>query len=194
MDKDLLQSMVLTSLRSPKEAAQQVINLGLKRDALWTALALAAVINTFLVLVIIQSSGSTMPLPSYFSQPLALFIIIAGLTVVYVHAMYWAGMMIGGQGTLTGVLAIVVWFQILRALAQMVILVLSIILPSIGALMSMVVTLWGIWIFLNFLTAALQLKTALHAIAVLMVAFVGLVVGLGLLLGLIGGLSQGVAN
>ena len=52
MDKDLLQSMVFTSMRSPKEAAQQVINLGLKRDALWTALALAAVINTFLVLVI----------------------------------------------------------------------------------------------------------------------------------------------
>jgi hypothetical protein len=194
MDKSLVMSLIVSSLRDPRAAAGQVMGYALGRDALWTALALVAIINTFLVLFVLQFSGPTMPLPGYFDTPLALFILIAGLTVVYVHAMYWAGLMIGGKGTLTDVLAIVVWFQILRALAQVAVIVVSLALPPLGALFSLVVAVWGLWIFLNFLATALNLKSAWHSIAVLLLSFIGLVVGLGILLGLIGGFAQGVPS
>jgi hypothetical protein len=91
-------------------------------------------------------------------------------------------------------LAIVVWFQILRALAQVAVLVVSLALPPVGALFSLVVAVWGLWIFLNFLATALNLKSAWHSIAVLLLSFIGLVVGLGILLGLIGGFAQGVPS
>lgn len=184
--------LAVTSLRDPKVAAQMIMDMGLSRDVLWTALALVAIINTFLVMVIVEVSGPAMPLPGYFDRPLALFILITGLMVVYIHAMYWAGMAIGGQGTLTDVLALVVWFQVLRAVAQMGVIVVSGLVPALGLLMSLVIAIWSLWIFLHFLTTALHLSTIWHALAVLVVAFVGLVLGLGVLMALIGGFAQGV--
>ena len=193
MDAALL-PLARTSLRDPRAAAKTIMGLSLGRDVLWTALGLVAIVNTFLVLLVVEVSGPSIPLPGYFDRPLALFILIAGLTVVYVHAMYWAGMAIGGQGSLMDVLALVVWFQMLRAAAQAMVIVVSFLIPPLGALASLAVAVWGIWIFLNFLAAALHLSSPWHAIAVLVVAFVGLVLGLGILMALIGTLSQGVMS
>ena len=189
-----LGQLIGTSIRAPREAAAQIVALRLERDVLWTALALVAVINTFLITLMIEFSGPVMPLPGYFTRPLALFVLIAGLTVVYVHAMYWAGLTIGGKGALMDVLAVVVWFQILRALAQVVLIAVSFLLPSLGALGSLVVAIWGFWIFLNFLSVALQLPSVWHALAVLVISFVGLILGLGVLTAVLGGLFQGVVS
>lgn len=188
MMQQLFVPLVQESIRAPGVAARRVLDMGLTRDILWTALALAAIINTFLVFLMVSSSSTPVPLPGYFDRPLALFVLIAGLTVVYVHAMYWSGKAIGGDGTLTDVLAVVVWFQVLRALAQVCVILVSLALPGLGALLSLAVAVWGFWIFMNFLSTALNLSTPWHALAVLAVSFVGLILGLGILTALIGGL------
>ena len=193
MDRSL-GSLIRTSLTDPQAVARELMAMNLGRDALWTGLGLIAVINTFLILLVLQIAPPTVELPSYFDRPLVLFVLIAGLTVVFVHAMYWAGLSVGGQGSLMDVLAIVVWIQVLRAMAQVAVLVLSLALPPLGALLSLVVAAWGLWIFLNLLTAALNLPSLWRAAAVLLIAGVGLVLGLGLLLGLIGGLARGVMS
>ena len=187
-------TLAKTSLRDPGRAAEDVIAMDFGREVLWTALGLVAIVNTFLVLLVIEVSGPGVPLPGYFDRPLALFILIAGLTVVYIHGMYWAGMAIGGQGRLMDVLAVTVWFQVLRAGAQVAIILLSLAIPALGALASLVVAIWGIWIFINFLARALRLSSPWHAVAVLLIAFVGLIFGLGILMALIGGFAQGVTG
>lgn len=192
--QDVLIPMVQTSLRNPRGAAGLIISKGLGRDVLWTALALVAAINTFLVLLIIQTSGATMPLPGYFDKPLTLFVLIAGLMVVYIHAIYWAGLAMGGKGSLMDVLAVVVWFQVLRAMAQAAIVLLSLAIPPLGAVMSLVVAVWGLWIFLSFLAVALNLKSLWHGVAVLCVAFIGIVLGMAVLIAMIGGAAQGVLS
>lgn len=192
MESKMFLPLVQTSLTQPRAAARLIVDMALSREILWTALALVAILNTFLVLLIIGTSGSTMPLPGYFNSPLALFILIAGLTVVYVHTMYWSGLAIGGKGSLLDVLSVVVWFQVLRALAQIAVIILSVLMPAFGALLSLVIAVWGLWIFLNFLTSALNLNSPWHALAVLILAFLGLVVGLGILLSLLGGMAQGL--
>lgn len=190
MMQDMIMSLARTSLSDPRAAARQVMQLGLSRDILWTALALVAVINTFLVFFLVGTSANPdLPIPGYFERPMVLFFLIAGLTVVYVHAMYWAGQAIGGKGALHDVLAVVVWFQLLRAAAQAAIIVFSLVLPPLGAILSLIVAIWGIWIFLNFLATALNLVSPWHSIAVLVVAFVGLVLGVGVLTALIGGFA-----
>lgn len=186
--------LVRSSIATPREAAGEIVAMQLGRDVLWTALALAAVVNTFLILAVLELSGPTMPVPGYFNSPLALFFLVAGVTVVYVHAMYWAGLAIGGKGALMDVLAVVVWFQVLRAIAQVVIILLSLALPPLGALLSFAVAIWGFWIFLNFLAAALNLATPWHAIAVVVVAFVALVLGVGILMALIGGFAAAMTS
>lgn len=166
------------------------MSLNLPRDVLWTGLALVAVINTFLVYFVVGTSASAaIPIPTYFNSPLTLFVLIGGLTVVYIYAVYWAGHAIGGEGDFADILAVIVWFQVLRAIAQVAVIVLSLAIPPVGALLSLAVAVWGFWIFLNFLAAALNLNSPWHSLAVLVVAFVGLVLGVGLLTGLVGGIS-----
>ena len=116
-----LVELVRTTLRAPRDAAGQIMALRLTRDVLWTALALVAVGNAALLFVIFQTSDTEFPLPGYVERPLALFVIIAGMMVIYVHGMYWAGLALGGSGSLDDVLALVIWFQTLRALAQVAI-------------------------------------------------------------------------
>ncbi|QFT59928.1 Yip1 domain protein [Sulfitobacter sp. THAF37] len=183
--------LVQTSLRAPRDAAGQIMALGLTREVLWTALALVAIFNAALLYFIFQTSETALPVPGYAERPLALFVIIAGMMVVYVHAMYWAGRMLGGSGTLNDLLALVVWFQMLRAAAQLVIMVVSLALPAAGLLLSLGVAILGVWIFLNFVTAGLRLASVWQALAVLIAAAVGLILGLGLLLTLIGLAAQG---
>ncbi|MGJ8626452.1 MAG: YIP1 family protein [Sulfitobacter sp.] len=186
--------LVEMTLRTPRDAAAQIINWQLGRDVLWTALALVAVLNTFVIILLIQVTQPDMPMPSYFNAPLALYVLLAGLLVVYVHAIYWAGLAIGGQGALADVLALVVWLQILRALAQVGVLVLTILVPQLALLLSLIIAFWGLWILLSFISTSLNLPSLGHAIAVLIIGAVGLVVGLGFLLTLINLAAQGVLS
>ena len=186
-------SLAQTSLRDPQSAAQQIMGWGLTRDVLWTALALVAVLNTFVVLLVLQASEPAFPLPSYFERPLALYVLIAGMMAIYVHGMYWAGLAMGGEGTLDDMLALVIWFQVLRAVAQLAIVVLSVLLPALGLLLSLVVAVWGLWVFLNFVAAALHMTSVGRAFVVLVLAAIGLVFGLGILTALIGLVAQGVS-
>ncbi len=190
--KDILMPLVQTTLRDPRAAATRIMSWKFDRQALWTALALVAIVNAFVVLLLVELSGSAMPMPGYTKSPLALFMLIAGLMVLFVHAMYWAGLTVGGSGTLNDILAVLVWFQALRAAAQLGIVVVSLAIPSLGLLMSLVVAIWGFWILLNFIAVALNLSSVGHSLLVLFIAGVGLVLGLGLLLALIGLGGQGV--
>lgn len=189
-----LMPLVQTTLRDPKEAAARIMALNLGRDVLWPALALVALVNTAIVLLLIEVSPPEMALPGYFASPLALFVLLTGLLVIYVHALYWAGRAIGGEGALEELLALMVWLQALRAAAQLLVMVLGTLIPSLGALMSLVIAVWGFWILLNFITVALRLPSLLHALGSLVLGGIGVVIGVGVLLFLFGILAQGVLN
>ena len=186
-------SLFRTSLRQPDLAAEQVIGWQLGRDVLWMALALAAIIGTGLVVLVTELTGPMMALPIDISSPIAMFVVLAGTMVVYIHLLYWTGAALGGQGTLNDVLSVVIWFQFLRIIAQVTIVVVSLALPALGLMLSFVLTLWGLWIFLSFLKVSLKLGGIGHAMMVLIVSGVGLVLGLGILMSLIGIGAQGVS-
>lgn len=180
------------TLQHPTRAAQQIMGWDLPRDVLWTALALVAVLNTFLVLLVLQLSPPAFAMPSYFTRPLALYLLIAGVMVIFVHAMYWAGLAMGGRGKLDHMLALMIWFQVLRAVAQLAVVVLTLALPALGMLLSLAVAVWGFWIFLNFIAAAMHLPSVGRALVVLILSALGLVAGVGLITALIGLVAQGV--
>ena len=184
--------LIKTTLRDPQEAARLIGKLSLDRDALWTALALVAAINTLVISVLMFITGQDSMLPGYFGMPLVLFVLIAGVLVVYVQAIFWTGKALGGQGDLGHLLALVVWLQALRAGAQLIVFVIAGLFPALSLLLSLVIGVWGLWILLHFITAALSLPTLLHALGTLILGAVGLVLGLGILLSLVGAFAQGV--
>ncbi len=191
-----LRELVLESVQSPRTAARRVIDLDLPRTAIWSLLALAAALNAILATVSQAIFPPTIPLPTLMTAPLSLFFVLAGGLVVMVHALVWAGRAMGGETTLEHMGSAIAWLQMLRVLAQAVVLVLSFIHPALGGLFALAVMIWGIWMLINFVTEALSFASAFQGFGVLVAVTLGLVLGLTLLLTLTGvtfvGLQQNV--
>ncbi|MFT6674224.1 MAG: hypothetical protein ACJAVM_000395 [Sulfitobacter sp.] len=192
MNQAALFQLVQTTLRQPRAAAQIVMTWDFSRDVLWTAMTLVAALNAFVLSLVVALMPQSMMMPGYASSPLVLFVLVAGMMVVFVHALYWAGSALGGQGSLDNMLALTVWLQTLRAGAQIAIILLSFLVPVLATLASVILTLWSVWILLNFILTALNLPSIGHALIVLVLSGVGLVLGMGILLALIGLAAQGV--
>jgi hypothetical protein len=189
-----LKDLALLTLRTPKEAADQIISMSFSRDVLWSAVAVVAIINTIL------SSLSNMilpvpePLAGIVANPFMFFFVIAGSMVLTVHALYWTGRMMGGQGDLGGLLSLIVWLQILRTVAQFTILVTVLVAPFIASFLVLIVSAATLWIFLNFVSVGLQLNSLARAFVVIVVGGIALILGLSFFLSLIGVTAMGVPN
>jgi hypothetical protein len=182
--EDLLDLARLT-LRDPASAGQRIMALKLSRDVLWTGLALVAAANT----IILSISAMILPpsgLPAFFNSPLAMFVILAGVLVVTVHGIYWTGQALGGQGDLGDLLAMLVWLQVLRVGVQLVVTLLIFAAPTLSLMVSLIAAVWALWILLHFIAAAFRFPSLGKAAGVLLVATIGLVLGLGMLMSLIG--------
>lgn len=188
---DVLKELALETVQSPRTAAQKIMSLNLSRDVLWTGLILAGAVNSIIYSFSLLSADTSM-LPALFRNPLMFFMLITGMLALTVHAFYWTGRAIGGQGDLGELLALLVWLQGLRAVAQAVMFVLLLVSPAIGQLFSLVVGILGLWITVNFVTEALRLPGLMHGAGVLLLAGIGMVFGLAILVGIIGMAALGV--
>jgi len=192
MQQDALKDLALETLQSPRSAAQKIMNLFLGRDVLWTALILVAVLNSIIFAVSILTEDVSQ-LPSFMRNPISFFFIIAGVQVMSVHGFYWAGRAIGGQGDLGELLSLLVWLQALQMAAQAVLLVVTMVAPTIGQLLSLGISGMALWITVNFITEALRLPTLLHGVGVIVLAAIGVAFGLMMLIGLIGMGAMGIS-
>jgi hypothetical protein len=189
--RQLLTDLVVLSLRDPRKAAEQIIGWHLSREALWTALALAAAVNTliFSVSVVLQPSAA---MPPFFTSPLAMFVLLAGVLVVTIHGLYWTGRSLGGTGDFGDMLSLVVFLQVLRIMAQIVIFVVMFVAPGLSLMLSLATGIIGVWILVNFIAAAHRFSSMGRAIGTLLIAMAAIVLGLSFLLSIVGIAAQGV--
>ncbi len=185
MNTDALKALALETIQSPRTAAQKILTLNFSRDVLWSGLILVACINS-IIYSFSLFLGDTSALPALFRNPIMFFALVTGVLVLTVHAFYWTGRALGGQGDLGDLLALMVWLQGLRAIAQAALFLLMFISPAIGQLFSLCVGVLGLWITVNFITEALKLRSLMHGVGVIVLAAVGIVFGLMILAGLIG--------
>ena len=185
-------ALALLTLRSPSEAAEQVLAFNLSRDVLWSSLALVAVINTILFSLSNILLPTPSPLPAMLTHPLVFFVLVAGGLVVTVHALYWTGRMLGAKGDMGDLLALLIWLQALRAVAQAAVLVLVFVSPMLAAFLVFAAGLAALWILVNFVSVGLRLFSLGRALAVLLAASLALIFGLSLLLSLIGVTAIGI--
>ena len=192
--------LAVETLRNPQDAAARIMSWQLPRTELYIAL-LAAAALTALIVGSVSAMGppadpellEAVPMLALFQRPLALFVLTAGGLVVMVHALYWAGSAMGGEGDLGDLIALMAWLQGLRVVAQLVVLVVSIIAPSIAGLLALMVMIVACWLMLHFISAALRLDSLWRAFGALVAVSAGLLLGLMLnvtLFGLAGGVSN----
>ncbi|MFT5797113.1 MAG: hypothetical protein ACI84R_001169 [Candidatus Azotimanducaceae bacterium] len=195
-----LGTLTMLSLRSPSIAARFVISSGLQRDALWSLLLLVSVANATLVWISNALTGPTpeqlaqMPIqiPAIIFSPLFAFVFLAGALVITVHVLHWLGAAIGGTGSLDNMLAVLVWLQGLRVLAQVILLVLMLAVPSIAGLFGLAVAILSIWLLVHFVNEATGLGSLFKTVGVLLSAMVGIILGLSFILTITGLATMGI--
>jgi hypothetical protein len=175
--------LAVLSLRSPRDAAAVLIGWQLPRSVIWTALALVCCCNAiFAGLSEMLFPAPVGMMPPILLNPLMLFLLLTGGLVVSVHILLWAGRAVGGQGALEDVAVVLTWLQALRVVAQVILLVLLIVSPTLAGLFSITVMFMGLWIMANFIAQALSFDTAWKAFGLMVALTVGFMFGVIVLL------------
>lgn len=194
--------LAFDTLRDPKGTCEKIMGWNLDRPTLYMALFAVAAINALLasIPVILTPGGvepelrAALPILALLERPLVFFALVAGTLVVMIQALFWAGRAMGGQGSLGDVMALLIWLQAMRALAQLVILVLGLFAPVLSALAALVLQLVALWLFLHFLSAAMRFDSLFRAFGLLVAVAAGLFLGLMLILSLLGFSAGGFTN
>lgn len=183
--KDLA-ALATDTLRDPRATGERLIAMNLGLPVLWTALALASVLSALLFSINMAIFPAAFPMPGLFFNPMLYAVVLAGGMVISMHLLTWMGTMLGGRGSLAEVTVLLVWLQYLRLAAQAGLLLLTMIMPPLGMMATIVVAFYSLWLLLNFLDVAHRFGSLAKALVVLLMTAVGIVVGLSFLLALIG--------
>ena len=162
--------------------------MNVPRDVLWTALALVAVLNVILVVLLQLIS----PAPVAFQeQAIALspfgFVAIIGVFLgLFVFGVFYSGQIMGGEGTLHGTLAIIVWFQSISLTLEVIQLVLVIISPAIASIFGLLSLGALIWCFVNFVNVLHGFNNLGKSLVAIVMALIGTALLAGILLAILG--------
>ncbi|TLP64240.1 hypothetical protein FEE96_10660 [Parasedimentitalea maritima] len=191
-----LQPLVMLTLTAPGQAAGNILTLKWPRQVLWTGLILAIALNA----IVYSFQELVFPLPSDLGlpklSPLTYFGVMLAIQVVFVFALFVMGRWLGGQGSLEDLLVLVVWLQLLQVALQIIMTLLFLVAPLLAGLLNLAATLFGLYIFANFINEAHRLGSLWRAFGVLLMASIAIALVLSFILGLAGpsllGLSANV--
>lgn len=186
--------LALQTLRDPKAAGARIISWQIERNTLWMIAALVVACST----MVTYGSHLMTPVPEPYAtiveQPLRLFAIMAAIFVVSVYLLFWVGRSLGGTGEMEDLLALLVWLQVLRAVAQVVILITVVVAPFLAAFLVLFILIATLWVFLNFTSVGLQLNSLMRATMVCLVTLCAIVFVIALIGPLVGLNALGVPS
>ncbi|WP_187430654.1 hypothetical protein ROLI_021030 [Roseobacter fucihabitans] len=167
--------LALLTVRDPKTAAAQILGWQIERNTLWMLAALVIVCSTIVSYLSHFMTPVPPPYASLVEQPLRLFAIMGGVFLISVYLLFGVGRLMGATGELDDLLALLVWLQILRALAQVAILVTVLVAPVIAAFLVLFILMATLWIFVNFISVGLHLNSLTRAVVVCLVTLLAIV-------------------
>lgn len=178
-----LADMVVLTLRRPAEAVERIRALDLPMPSRWMALVLAVSLSTLLAgvarLAFPGEPGD--PISDLMSSPLTLATLQFGALVVSAIAITVIGRAFGGQGQFDDALLLLAWVELILVGMQAAQLVLMLVMPASGVLMSLIAFALSIYLIIA-VTKALH---GFHSTAKVALGFIGGVFLVGSLLSLI---------
>lgn len=185
MDGTALKSLFVETLRDPRAAARGLLAADIPRTAAWMALALVAVISAMLAwfggVLLGQPEG-----PFGSLGPGMLAVLVYSNMVILVFALFWTGRMLGATEDLGRYVVVMAWGQAVASALQVAQLLAILALPGLAGLLTIAMTLYLLWIMLVFLGEAAGHTGIGRTILHLMLAMVGMVIGLTLILSVVG--------
>ncbi|MEL6799300.1 MAG: Yip1 family protein [Pseudomonadota bacterium] len=148
-----LLAMVGRSVTNPREGAEEVLALGVPREALWLILAIVVVLSIVLAQITVLFAGpSTNDLMGGFLQnPLITGFIQMGLLVVMIVAVHWIGRAMGGRGSFEESMLLMSWLQFIMVCLQALQTLSILILPPFAGLIGIAALVLFFWLLTNFI-------------------------------------------
>ncbi|MEL7258208.1 MAG: YIP1 family protein [Pseudomonadota bacterium] len=211
MNTETLKPLFALTLQNPRAAAERVIALGLPASVWWMLLSLTVVLSSLYMVgrflaaplppaVVEELSKTangqqTLLMYSLFTDsPIFTTLMLFGFTVLMVHVLCWVGRALGGQGSLLDILSVFTLLQVMTLLLSFGLFLISLIVPALAALGSLVFLAWTLWAITSFLDAAHGFNNPFKAFGVLIASFVAVLFGASIAMGVLGGLILGITG
>ena len=194
-----LKSLFGQTIRTPREAGERIINMGLPAQALWIALSLVSVVTSLVFAGLLQVGtlpddqfGQIMSASPAYSAPLVFALMQWARAIVSVFVFYWVGRLMGGRNPLENVLAVLTLLQAVTFVIMVALLLTGLVLPFVTSLAILAAFIWWLWAITSLLDVAHGFDSAFKAAGVLIVSVLGVTVGMSIFFGAVGGLFMGV--
>lgn len=184
--------LAINTVTAPRDVARLLLAMNMPRQALWIAFALVIVLNTLmfsLSLIVMPPEDVISPVlgsPAVFGVMLALSV---GALIV---AVTLCGRPLGGMARFEDIAVLVIWLQALRVVVQGVVLLLGPVSLFLSGVVISAASVVGLWIFVNFIDVAHEMGNLLRAGLILLLAVVGMMLGLSLIFSLLGVQTGGI--
>ena len=155
MDLSLNQllAMVGRSLRSPREGAEEVLALGVPKEALWLILAIVVVLSVVLAqatsLIVVGAGGEMFD--GLLSNPMVTGTIQLGLLLLMIAAVYVIGRAMGGSGSFEESMLLMSWLQFIMVVIQVAQTLAMLVLPPVAGLIGVAALVIFFWLLTNFI-------------------------------------------
>ena len=189
---NLFLTLAMRTVQQPREAAAELLQLNISRSVLWSALALAVVLNTLAYQLSLYTSPQQVELPLIFSSPFIFAVLIGAGLVLSIYSITFAGRFIGGKAILDQVMVLLIWLQFLRFSVQIVAFLLTAFVPGLAGLLVLFATLYGMWILLQFIDVVHEFNSLASSFGALLLSGLGIMLGLAVLLSLLGVQNMGL--
>lgn len=152
LDLGQLLAMVVRTIKSPREGAEEVLALGVPRDALWTMFTLVIVLSVILTQItsMIMGVANDPSAPAFLTNPVASGFIQVVLLTLMVAAVQMVGRIFGGNGQFPEALLLVTWLQFIMVCLQVVQTLSLLILPPLASIIGMLSLVLFLWLLTNF--------------------------------------------
>ena len=188
------------TLTNPRAAGRQIIALDYPPQALWTALALVAVLLSLAMSALLHAAplppgqmGASIQLLPHYSTPLLAALIQWGQMVITVFVLFWVGQALGGSGRLSDMLAVMIWLNLVAILVALGIFLLALALPPLAGFAALVMVFWVVWATFGMIDAAHGFGNYFMGMFVFLLAWVVTVIGMSVFSAVIGLTAMGVS-
>ncbi|WP_291726815.1 YIP1 family protein [Leisingera sp. F5] len=187
-----LAAFALLTVKSPRDAAQQILAQDWPREALWTGFLLSVVLNTcvYTLQQVLFPLPPEVLIPRF--APGAYFAVILLLQISFIAMLSTTGRWLGGQGNLAALLALVTWLQLLQAGLNAAVVAMLLVLPALAALLNIAANIMVFFILLHFVNTAHRFGSVWRSLGVVLMASMILVFALLFIVGLIGPANLGL--
>lgn len=180
MNFDDLKALLGLTIRNPQAAAQALIASGWPVSARWMALLVAVSVSAVLAWISAQlfpvpadSTENIAPVLAMTSQPLAMAATQLVAIVLTAWLMSAVGRMFGGTGRFEDALLLTVWIEAVLLVAQVAQIMLSLIMPGLAGILSILIIVLFLWLTVQFIKALHGFESSIKVfLAMVATAFV----------------------